>query len=306
MVKAGRQMGKTSLLARGLNRARQNSERVVLTDLNAFNESSMKDLETFYKALGGVLADELDLDDYPEDVWRDQRGPNDNFGNYVRRKVLQPLENRLIWALDEADRLFAYDYASEAFGLFRSWHNARALDPDKPWSKLTLVISYATEASLFIRDPNMSPFNVGQLLQMRDFTREEVQELNDRYGLPLQRGEEIDALMNLVGGQPYLIRRCLHAMAVEGMTLEGILAHGSDDGGMFGDHLRRITYLLLNYDEGDRALADSLRSLLGGSAEMPAEHFFRLRSAGILTGESRAEPQFRCAIYAAYLKRYLL
>ncbi len=35
LVKAGRQMGKTSLLARGLNRARQNGDAVVLTDLNA-------------------------------------------------------------------------------------------------------------------------------------------------------------------------------------------------------------------------------------------------------------------------------
>ncbi len=306
LVKAGRQMGKTSLVARGLNRARQSGDEVVLIDLNAFDESNMKDLETFYKTLGGLLADELDLDDYPEDHWRDQRGPNDNFGNYVRRRILKPLEGRLIWGLDEADRLFGYDYASEAFGLFRSWHNARALDPEKPWSKLTMVISYATEASLFIRDPNMSPFNVGQLLTLQDFTPQEVMTLNERYGSPLKNAEEIESLMRLVGGHPYLIRRCLHAMTVEGVSLSEIQRSGASDEGMFGDHLRRICYLLLNYDGADRDLAESVRQLLAGTIEIPSEHFFRLRSAGLLVGESRSQPRFRCAIYEDYLKANLV
>src|SRR5258705_9420251 len=43
--------------------------------------------------------------------------------------------------------------------LFRSWHSESGLDPDSPLKHLTMVISYATEASLFISDPNQSPLD---------------------------------------------------------------------------------------------------------------------------------------------------
>ena len=71
------------------------------------------------------------------------------------------------------------------FGLFRSWNNERLLDPSGSWSRFTLVIAYATEAHLFITDVNQSPFNVGTRLTLEDFTREQVAELNRRYGSPL-------------------------------------------------------------------------------------------------------------------------
>ena len=45
---------------------------------------------------------------------------------------------------------------SEVFGLFRSWHNRRSLEPASPLSRLTLAIAYATEAHLFITDVNQS------------------------------------------------------------------------------------------------------------------------------------------------------
>src|SRR5204863_6992379 len=104
-----------------------------------------------------------------------------NFRLYMRREVLGRLETHLVWGLDEVDRLFSCPFASEVFGLFRSWHNERALDPAGPWSRLTLAMSYATEAHLFITDLNQSPFNVGTALALRDFTAEQVGELNQRY-----------------------------------------------------------------------------------------------------------------------------
>ena len=69
------------------------------------------------------------------------------------------------------------------FGLFRSWHNERSLNPDGPWGRLTLAIVYATEAHLFITDLNQSPFNVGTRLTLEDFTFEQVAELNGRLAL---------------------------------------------------------------------------------------------------------------------------
>jgi AAA domain-containing protein len=92
----------------------------------------------------------------------------------VQREVLDKIPAPIVWGLDEVDRLFHCDFGSEIFGLFRSWHNQRALEPTGPWSRLTLAMAYATEAHLFIADLNQSPFNVGTGLTLGDFTLEIV------------------------------------------------------------------------------------------------------------------------------------
>ena len=90
----------------------------------------------------------------------------------------------------------------KVFGLFRSWHNERALDPQGPWGRFTLAIAYATEAHLFITDLNQSPFNVGTRLALADFTLEQVAELNWRYGSPLRGEPELAGFVHLAGGHP--------------------------------------------------------------------------------------------------------
>src|SRR5205085_2722820 len=117
---------------------------------------------------------QLDLDIFPRDDWDPRRGPNASFRRYMRRQVLPGLAEPLIWGLDEIDHLFACSFGSEVFGLFRSWHDERAFEPEGPWRQLTLAIAYSTEAHLFITDVNQSPFNVGTRLALEDFTPERV------------------------------------------------------------------------------------------------------------------------------------
>ena len=52
-------------------------------------------------------------------------------------------------------------FGSDFFALLRALFNDRARGEESPWSRLIIVIAYATEPHLFIRDPNQSPFNVG-------------------------------------------------------------------------------------------------------------------------------------------------
>src|SRR6267378_6445398 len=182
LVKGARQMGKTSLLARGLQQARQSGAKVALTDFQKLNAKHLADVEAFYLTLGNFVADQLDLSVLPEDVWDKRRSPNTNFERYLRREVLGKVSGNFVWGLDEVDRLFTCTFGSEVFGLFRSWHNERALDPQGPWSRLTLAIAYATEAHLFITDVNQSPFNVGTRLTLDDFDLKQLIDLNQRYG----------------------------------------------------------------------------------------------------------------------------
>jgi hypothetical protein len=204
-------------------------------------------------------------------------------------------------ALDEVDRLFNHDFASEIFGLFRSWHNLRALDPTGPWSRLALAIAYATEAHLFISDLNQSPFNVGTRLTLEDFTGEQLAELNGRYGNPLVDNKQIVRFQQLVGGHPYLAQRGLYEICKRKATLATLEKNADHDDGPFGDHLNRLLISL----QQDQNLLQELRGFLLSDSTLSNSGFYRLRSAGVLSGDSADEPRPRCDLYARYLKKHL-
>ncbi|MGH9848874.1 MAG: AAA-like domain-containing protein [Blastocatellia bacterium] len=302
LVKGARQVGKTSLLARSLQRAREAGARVALTDFQLLNASHLASVETLLRMLAKSLAEQLELAVSPDQIWDADLGPSMNFTRYVRREVLGSSEAPLVWGLDEVDRLFTCPFGSEVFGLFRSWHNARSLDPAGPWPRLTLAMAYATEAHLFITDVYQSPFNVGTRLALEDFTLEQVAELNRRYESPLQNEEEVARYFNLIGGHPYLARCGLHEMAAHDTTLDALESRADHDEGPFGDHLRR---LLISLSQ-DAALCEVMRGVVEGRPCPTAESFYRLRTAGVIVGDSPAEARPRCRLYAAYLKQHLL
>jgi DNA-binding SARP family transcriptional activator len=301
LVKGARQMGKTSLLSRGLRQARDAGARVLWTDLQMLDAADLESVDRFFRALAEMIADRLDLPVLPDQVWRPQLGASANFARYLRREVLGQQEEPLVWGLDEVDRLFGREYGSQVFGLFRAWYNERQVDPAAPWSRLILAIAYATEAHLFITDPNQSPFNVGARLMLRDFTPAQVEDLNERHESPLRDSEEVGRFYHLVGGQPFLVRRGLLEMATHGIDIAALEAHADRDEGIFGDHLRRILVLLSK----DLALRDAVRGVLRGEPCPTAESFYRLRSAGVLAGETARDARLRCELYARYLSRYL-
>lgn len=301
LVEGARQMGKTSLLSRGLQEARKGGAKVTCTDFQKLNASDLASLESFYLTLGGALATQLDLTTFPEDTWRAKSGPNQNFESYIRRVVLGSQRVPFIWALDEVDRLFTCPFGSEVFGLFRSWHNARALDPDSPWHRLTMIICYATEAHLFITDLNQSPFNVGTRVLLRDFGPAEMRQINQLHGEPLATADEFERFTRLLGGQPYLVRRALHEMVANGTTLAELERGADSEQGPFAGHLKRFLVLL----SGNEAALQYLREALAGRKSDDAKLFHRLRAAGLLRGDTPGNAAFRCELYAQYLKRHL-
>lgn len=301
LVKGARQVGKSSLLARGLQQAREAGSQIVLTDLQMLNEADLASVGALFLALAELIAYRLDLPARPRDVWDPLHSPNFNFECYLQRHALVASPASIVWGLDEVDRLFSRPFASEVFGLFRSWHNARALDPDGPWRRLTLVMTYATEAHLFINDLNQSPFNVGTRLALEDFTLDQVADLNRRYGSPLRTDHEVWRYFVLVGGNPYLAQRGLYEVAQRGITLDELEARATSDDGPFGDHLRRMAAALAQ----DRRLRQAMLAIIEGEARPTVEDFYRLRSAGLITGDSVNEARPRSRLYAAYLKKRL-
>jgi hypothetical protein len=154
---------------------------------------------------------------------------------------------------------------------------------------------------MFITDMNQSPFNVGTRLLLDDFSMEQVRELNDRYGAPLKKPSEFKSFLRLLGGQPYLSRRALNEMSSRPLDFDSLLVQAHRDDGPFGDHLRRVLVSLAQ----DAGLCETVRSVLKGKPSGTTEDFYRLRSAGIMSGEAAPEMKFRCQLYEMYLNRHL-
>lgn len=302
LLKGARQVGKTSLLARGLQKARTNESAIALIDFQSLTAQTFETIDRLLMTIAELVCDQLNVKASPHDNWSEFLGPTVNFERFFRRSVFPQLEEKtLVCAFDEADRLFNYPYASEVFGLFRSWHNLRALDPNGPWHRLTLVFSYATEAHLFIADLNQSPFNVGTTLPLGDFSLEQIGKLNDFYGKPLKDGEEAARFHCLTGGHPFLTQRGLFEMANHHLDLAAFDLAADRNEGVFGDLLRRLV-LSLKYDTD---LQKAIRSILDGKPALELGAFYRLRSAGILSGDAVENARLRCQLFERYLKKHL-
>lgn len=299
LVKGPRQMGKTSLIGRGARYARSQTWRIAMTDFQKLSSTPLASDERFYMLLARMLAKSLQFEYDFEGEWIDVFGANMNLDNFIRA-LIDSSDVPLVWFMDEADKLFGAAFASDFFGLVRSWHNSRATEPDGPWSRFTVVLGYATEAHLFIQDLNQSPFNVGRQLDLQDFDAAAVSELNRRYESPLN-ATQIGQLMALIGGQPFLVRRALDVVARQTMSFDELLATADRDDGAFGDHLKRI---LLSVTQIPGVL-DALRASLQSPNLGDTDGYHRLLAAGIVRQNSDRTIQLRCELYRHYMQQHL-
>jgi hypothetical protein len=304
LIKGPRQVGKTSLQARGAQLARKRNWRVAVTDFQKLNAAQMANEDTFYRLLAATLARQLK---FPYDFaseWEDLFGANLNMENFLR-SLLEASDEPLIWCMDEVDKLFKESFASDFFGLVRSWHNSRSTEPDGPWNKLVVIIAYATEAHLFIQDLNQSPFNVGRRLDLADLNLQQLVDLNGRYGSPLRSFSEAERLHELIGGQPFLSRRALDVLATGKWDIAGLLEQAPRSDGPFSDHLKRILVSVTELPEVTEYIREVLRSDPSPITRGDQSAYYRLLAAGVISQDREGHVRFRCELYRRYLANHL-
>ena len=302
LVRGGRQIGKTSLLGRGLNMARTREWRTLRTDFQKTSAESLTSTAVFYRQVASSLARQCKFTYDFANYWDSEAAPNQNL-EFFLRDLLDAEETPLIWFMDETDKIFAAPFASDFFALVRSWHNDRSAEPDGPMGKLSMVIAYATEAHLFIRDLNQSPFNVGVNVNLDDFSLEQTLHLNERYGNPVRTRFDMERLHSLLMGQPYLTRRALDSLAREQYGFDTLMHEAARDDGPFGDHLQRILLGVTSLEN----VTEFVRVTLKGDVNVRENRdaFHRLQAAGILRLSNDARIAFRCELYRIYLMAQL-
>jgi hypothetical protein len=206
-------------------------------------------------------------------------------------------DGQILLAMDEVERMFASPFRSDFFSMLRSWHNNRARGGD--WTRLNLALVTSTEPYQFIADLNQSPFNVGQVVELGDFTLEQMLELNRRHHNPLTDSQTRE-LFDLLGGHPYLTRRALYLVAGRRDTFTELIENACEDNGPFGDHLRNYLFRMGDQDKLKAGLSQVLKS-----QRCSDEHvFFQLRGAGLVRRVGN-DVVPRNPLYADYFRKRL-
>ena len=296
-IKAPRQMGKSSLLIRITQAAIQAGKQAAFIDFQLFDKSALDDSDIFFRQFCSLLSDELEIEDQTDEFWKMPLGNSQRCSRYVGRYLLKELSGPLVLAMDEMETMFDTEYRSDFFSMLRNWHNSRATKPI--WKQLDLVLVTSTEPYQLIDNLNQSPFNVGEIIELPDFTPEEVAQLNELHDSPLSAEDE-QQLVDLLGGHPYLTRRALYLIACERMSAAELFKQATDERGPFGDHLRYHLFRLYGKDP----LIRGLREVITKNSCPDERIFFRLRGAGLIKKEGQAVLP-RCKLYANYFREHI-
>ena len=298
-IQAGRQTGKTSLLTHAINAYQGEQRKIIYLDFHLVDESSRDDLTSFLRFLSEAIAEQLDLEwDVVDGYWQAARNPAQTFNRFLQQEMLQRFEHQVMLAIDEADLLLGTEYKKHFFALLRAWDSRRAFDAN--WRKLNLVMVISTHPYLLIDDVNLSPFNVGLNIQLKDFTSEQVADLNQRHGNPL-KPNEIPALMALVGGHPYLVRQAYYTLVSEGLSLPELSAVASSPDGPFGKHLLFYQHSL----KKNPTLMATFQQLLR-EQKLPDESLLeRLSAVGLIQQEEK-KWRPRCGLYGEFFRRQIV
>jgi serine/threonine-protein kinase len=293
-IKAPRQMGKTSLMARILHQASQQGYRTVPLSLQLADGKVFADLDQFLRWLCASIGRRLRLPNKLNDYWDDIFGSKYNCTAYFEEYLLAEIDSPLALGLDEVDRVFEYpEIASDFFGLLRAWHEEAK--NRELWKKLRLVVVHATEVYIPL-NTNQSPFNVGLPIELPEFSLQQVAQLARLHQLNWQAAS-IEQLMAMLGGHPYLVRLALYHIARQDIALEQLLREAPTETGLFRDHLRGHWWNLQQHPE----LAAAIKTLITarGPVRLEATALFKLHSLGLVRLEGN-EAQLRCELYRHY------
>ncbi len=299
-IKGPRQYGKTSMMSKALQLARDNGYEIIAISLQQWNVTVLKDLSKLLQQICHNVCKKLKIDvkqlkEAWEDEFLDEKGKCTAF---FEDFVLTQSDKPLVLAFDEADRIFEFpEVSNDFFGLLRFWHEESKNNP--VWKKIRMAVTYSTEAYMAIKNLNQSPFNVGNERELKEFSQDEVTRFAQIHGLQYQP-EQICKIMEMVGGHPFLLHKAFYEIVSGNYTFEQLLETAPTDDGVFGDHLRRHLCNLSAYPE----YSTEMKKIVTKEESTNVIVCSKLRAAGLIKG-STPNPRTSFQLYKIYFRTRL-
>ncbi|MBD1996136.1 AAA-like domain-containing protein [Leptolyngbya sp. FACHB-541] len=210
-----RQMGKSSLMIRTAEALLEEGRQAVIIDLTQIG--TQVSVDEWYRGLLTVIADQLELRVRVSDWWQSHSdlGVTQRLTQFFQEVVMTEVQDPVVIFVDEIDTTLSLDFTDDFFAAIRFLYVARATQPDL--RRLSFVlIGVATPGDL-IRDPKRTPFNIGQRVDLTDFTADEALPLMAGLGLSTNQTQAVLGwVLKWTGGHPYLTQRLCQAIAQVG------------------------------------------------------------------------------------------
>lgn len=268
--------GKTWLLRHTLCHlaARGVGGHVAQVNLRLVDADALASLDLFLRRFAAIVAESLGLDAAVVDEAGKRPGTTpSNLRWLFERRLFPAAEGPLVLAIDQADELVQHPVCDGFFTLLRGWSDLAGAEP---WSRLRLVVAMSTTPVLVTTAPTRSPFaNAAAQVRLTDLDAAQVAELARKHRLSWSE-RDIDELMALVGGHPFLVRLVMVNAARNHVALGALLDESSQVFEPFLDGLRwRLSK--------DRWLLEVFRGMLGDPHRTADPvGYLRLRQAGVI------------------------
>ena len=268
-------MGKTSLIARILDYGSSQNYHTVRLSLHCAGTQVFASSDRFLRWFCTNITQQLGLASRLNDYWDEDMGALMNSTIYFQGYILKEISYPIVLALDGIDQLFEYPgLAGDFFVLLRSWYEETK--DTSVWQKLRVVIAHSVE--VYIPLPtNRSPFNVGLAIELPTFNQEQVQDLAQRHQLPLTT-PELEQLMKLTGGFPYLIRLALYQSSRLNIHIKTFLQDATI---VMGIYQKNLQYLLWQLQQNPQ-LGEAFKQVLTAPTLLDKEVTFKLESLGLV------------------------
>jgi predicted ATPase/GAF domain-containing protein len=212
-----RQMGKSSLMVRMINHLQHEGVCCAPIDMTRIGSENVTP-EQWYKGLVSELVRRFDLRGKVNlKAWwqeREDLSPVQRLSEFIEEVLLVEVgveegtsSKQLVIFIDEIDSVLGLNFpVNDFFALIRSCYNQRSLYPE--YRRLTFALFGVTTPSDLITDIQITPFNIGQSIQLEGFKEHEAQPLLQ--GLAEKVSNPQTVLKEVLGwtsGQPFLTQK---------------------------------------------------------------------------------------------------
>jgi DNA-binding CsgD family transcriptional regulator len=240
-IKAPKYTGKTLLLNRIIERAKDHNYQAVILD---FTKASrvLSNYEQLLKWLCKGVGKSLGLENKVAEHWdSDEFDEHTNTQTYFEDYLLKNQTQPLVLALKNVDRVFEQEsFRIDFCELLRWWSQLHVEGNEfaNLWKNLRLIIVHSTNVYGSL-DINYSPLNgVGLTHTLLDFTPEQVSYLANCYQLQGFNSDITEKFRTMFGGHPYLIQEAFVGLKKEQYSLDRLLEIAATEASPFINHLR--------------------------------------------------------------------
>lgn len=204
-----RQMGKSSLRVRTMQRLQLEEIACVAIDLTAIGTSGLNS-EQWYNGIINHISESLKLENKfdLDALWEENKRLSNVqvFGKFIDQ-VLKLVPTQIVIFIDEIDSILSLNFpVDDFFALIRAFFNQRV--DNSEYNRINFVLLGVATPSELIQDKKRTPFNIGKGIELTGFEFTEALPLITGFSHQTKNPETVlKAVLDWTGGQPFLTQK---------------------------------------------------------------------------------------------------